>query len=868
MLRFIALLFSTFFLLAIVGVGGVLGVFWHYGRGLPDYHQLAHYEPPVTTRVYAGDGRLVAEYAVEKRSFVPVSAMPQRVINAFLAAEDKNFYSHSGVDPVGILRAVVTNIRSRGMGSDRRPVGASTITQQVAKNFLLTNEPSLERKIKEAILAFRIEQAFSKQHILELYLNEIYLGQGSYGVAAAALNYFDKGLDELTVAEVAYLGALPKAPSNYNPNRNYQFAKDRRDWVISRMAEDGYISASEAAEATAEPLTIRPRAEAVLVDGGEYFAEDIRRQIADDYGEQALYRGGLSVRSTIDPALQAIATKALRNGLLAYDHRHGWRGPLSHIDPGAGWMQRLAALPPKPELVPWTEAVVLAVTDAQADIGLPDGRRGRIPMSELRWARPPLPEQTVGPPPRKASEVLSAGDVVAVEAVARSEDGKEQYGPETFAWRQLPKVEGALVAIDPHTGRVLAMQGGFSYARSQFNRASQAERQPGSSFKPMVYMTALDNGYTPSSLVLDAPIELDQGPGLPKWRPANYHGGYLGPTTLRVGIEKSRNIMTVRLAAALGMEKVASFAERFGVVDKLPRELSMALGAGETTPLRMAAAYAQIDNGGKKVTPTLIDRIQDRNGKTIYRHDARTCDGCESTFYTNQDMPDVPDAREQLVDPMTAYQMVHILEGVIERGTGRSIAVVGKPLAGKTGTSNDSKDTWFVGFSPDLAVSVFVGFDEPTTLGGHETGASAAAPVFRDFMMEALKDKPATPFRVPPGIRLVRVNPATGRPAQEGEGNVIYEAFKPGTGPAGGEEQVLQNDAGLSGLNYGAMGGVGPAEDQPGVVVTPPPGVSVEPGAAGPGVSVEMSPASTGAPALTPPPPAAPTAAPQAGGIY
>ncbi|HLN23191.1 MAG TPA: transglycosylase domain-containing protein, partial [Patescibacteria group bacterium] len=415
MLRFIALLFSTFFLLAIVGVGGVLGVFWHYGRGLPDYHQLAHYEPPVTTRVYAGDGRLVAEYAVEKRSFVPVSAMPQRVINAFLAAEDKNFYSHSGVDPVGILRAVVTNIRSRGMGSDRRPVGASTITQQVAKNFLLTNEPSLERKIKEAILAFRIEQAFSKQHILELYLNEIYLGQGSYGVAAAALNYFDKGLDELTVAEVAYLGALPKAPSNYNPNRNYQFAKDRRDWVISRMAEDGYISASEAAEATAEPLTIRPRAEAVLVDGGEYFAEDIRRQIADDYGEQALYRGGLSVRSTIDPALQAIATKALRNGLLAYDHRHGWRGPLSHIDPGAGWMQRLAALPPKPELVPWTEAVVLAVTDAQADIGLPDGRRGRIPMSELRWARPPLPEQTVGPPPRKASEVLSAGDVVAVE---------------------------------------------------------------------------------------------------------------------------------------------------------------------------------------------------------------------------------------------------------------------------------------------------------------------------------------------------------------------------------------------------------------------------------------------------------------------
>jgi penicillin-binding protein 1A len=872
-MRFIALIFSTLILFAIVGAGAVLAVFWHFGKDLPDYHQLAHYEPPVTTRVYAGDGRLVAEYAAEKRSFVPINALPQRVINAFLAAEDKNFYSHSGVDPMGILRAVLTNIKNRSEGSDRRPVGASTITQQVAKNFLLTNEPSLQRKIKEAILAFRIEQTFTKQHILELYLNEIYLGQGSYGVAAAALNYFDKGLDELTVAEVAFLGALPKAPNNYNPahTQTAQAAKDRRDWVIGRMAEDGYITAAEARAAQAEPLVTRNRGEAVMVPGGEYFAEDIRREIVADFGEQALYRGGLSVRSTLDPTLQDIATRTLRAGLVAYDRRHGWRGPLTHMDSSAGWDKRLAAIS-RPDLVPWVLAVVLVNGEDHTEIGLADGRKGRIPLAEMRWARPTLAPLSLGPVPKRPADVLAPGDVIAVEAVAKSEDGKEHYGPETFALRQPPKVEGALVAIDPNTGRVLAMQGGFSYARSQFNRATQGMRQPGSSFKPFVYMTALDNGYTPSSLVLDAPIELDQGPGLPKWRPMNYHGGFLGPTTLRVGIEKSRNLMTVRLAATLGMEKVAGFAERFGVVDKLPRELSMALGAGETTPLRMAAAYAQIVNGGRKVTPTLVDRIQDRNGVTVYRHDGRTCDGCESTFYTNQDMPDIPDTREQLVDPMTAYQMVHILEGVVERGTGHAIAVVGKPLAGKTGTSNDSKDTWFVGFAPDLAVAVFVGFDEPASLGDKETGASVAAPVFRDFMMEALKDKPPTPFRVPPGIRLVRVNAATGRPASAGDKNSIYEAFKPDTGPAGGDEQVLENDNGVMGLGYSSVTGIGnlgTAEDQPGAVVAPPPtGVSVVPGDGAPGVSVEMGPGVAPPPPALPAAPAAPAAAPTAGGIY
>ncbi|MTJ80138.1 MAG: penicillin-binding protein 1A, partial [Telmatospirillum sp.] len=813
MLRFLALVFSTLILFAIIGVAGVLGVFWHYGRDLPDYHQLAHYEPAVTTRVYAGDGRLVAEYAVEKRSFVPIGAMPQRVINAFVAAEDKNFYLHSGIDPMGIARAVVTNLKNRGMGSDRRPVGASTITQQVARNFLLNNEVSYSRKIKEAILAFRIEQAFTKQHILELYLNEIYLGQGSYGVAAAALNYFNKGLDELSVSEAAFLASLPKAPS-----RNPQAFRERRDYVINRMLEDGYISAADASAAVAEPISTRPRAESVLGSGGEYFAEDIRRELAGEYGEDSLYKGGLSVRSTLDPALQEIATRVLRNGLIAYDRRHGWRGPVTRIEAGAGWNRRLAALAPRPELAPWPVAMVLAVNEpGAAEIGFADGRKGRIPMAELRWARP-VSGQSMGAVPRRPADVLQPGDVIAVEAVAKSDDGKERYGADTYTLRQLPKVEGALVAIDPHTGRVLAMQGGFSYSRSQFNRATQALRQPGSAFKPFVYMAALDSGYTPSSLVLDAPIELEQGAGLPKWRPKNDHNDYLGPTTLRVGVEKSRNLMTVRLAASIGITKVAAYAEKFGVVDKLPHELAMALGAGETTPLRLTAAYAQIVNGGKKITPTLIDRIQDRNGATIYRHDARACNGCQATFYTDQDMPDVPDDSEQLVDPMTAYQMVHILEGVVERGTGRIVSAVGKPLAGKTGTSNDSKDTWFVGFSPDLAVGVFVGFDDPVSLGAHEFGATIPAPIFRDFMTEALKDKPPTPFRVPPGIRLVRVAAATGRPAQPGDANVIYEAFKPDQVPSGGttDEQVLDNGAGVMGLGYGAMPGVDAAEDQPG----------------------------------------------------
>ena len=595
MFRILAIIFSLLLLLALAGAAGAVYLFWRFGQDLPDYHQLAHYEPPITTRVYGGDGRLVAEYALEKRAFVPIGVIPQRVRDAFLSAEDKGFYEHPGVDFMGVARALVINLRNKGLGADRRPVGASTITQQVAKNFLLTNEVSIARKIKEAILAFRIERTFSKDHILELYLNEIYLGMGNYGVAAAANKCFDSGLLELSGAEAAYLAALPKAPNNYNPVRHPQAAKERRDWVIGRMLEDGKIGRAEYDAAVAEPLVMRKRAEESMIVGADYFAEDIRRDLVAKYGEDALYKGGLVVRSTVDAELQALASRVLRQGLTAYDRRHGWRGPVARIATGAGWPQRLAAVSLPNGGEPWLPAVVLAVSDQSAQIGFANGGGGGIPFAELRWARPWEKDEHLGPPPRRAADVVQPGDVVLVEALGQGE-AKGTAG--TFALRQLPKVDGALVAIDPHTGRVLAMVGGWSYGKSQFNRATQALRQPGSSFKPFVYLAAMANGYTPSSLILDAPIALPQGPGLPMWRPKNYSGDFLGPTTLRVGIEQSRNLMTVRLAQALSMDKVADTAGRFGIYDTLPRQLAMSLGSGETTVLRMTAAYAMLVNGG------------------------------------------------------------------------------------------------------------------------------------------------------------------------------------------------------------------------------------------------------------------------------
>ncbi len=792
--RILSFLLGTLLFVIAVGAIAVWVVYEHFSQDLPDYYQLASYDPPVVSRIYAGDGRLLAEYATENRVFVPISAMPKRVINAFLAAEDKTFYTHPGVDLPGVINAVLTNIKNYG---DRRPVGASTITQQVTKNFLLSNELSYKRKIREMILALRIEKAFTKDRILELYLNQIYLGSGNYGVATAALNYFSKSLDELTIGEAAYLAALPKAPNNYNILRHHQAAIDRRNWVIDRMREDGHITAEEAEAAKAEALKQRRRAETEHVVA-DYFAEEVRREIVQRFGEDGIYKKGLAIRATIDPRLQETADRVLRQHLVAYDKTQGYRGPLQHVDSVEDWQKTLESLPPMPWLYTWRPAIVTEATEAAATIGFQDGATGEIRAGDLAWARRRTAEGR-GPPVNAATDVLQVGDIIAVEPLV--EEGKVIEG--RYALRQVPEISGALVAMDPHTGRVLAMSGGWSYQQSEFNRATQAKRQPGSSFKPIVYLAALEAGFTPSTMILDAPIVIDQGPGLPLWRPENYAQDFLGAATMRRGLENSRNLMTIRMAQTIGMARVAEMAARLGAIDNMQQTLAMSLGAGETTVLRLAGSYAEIVNGGKKIVPTFIDRVQDNNGWTIYRHDQRSCDGCQVASYNGEPPPAIPDTREQVLDPATAYQMVSMLEGVVQRGTGTVVKAVGKPLAGKTGTTNEGRDVWFMGFSPDLVAGVYLGFDQPRSLGEKATGGRYSAPIFRDFMIEALKDKPATPFRVPPGIRLVRVDYQSGERAFPGAGKVILEAFKPGTEPTG-RQNVIQGVA-----SYGQDAGYG-----------------------------------------------------------
>ncbi len=762
-------IFSLGFLGAIAVIGAGAFALSYYGRDLPDYTQLKNYEPPIVTRIYAGDGRLLAEYAREKRVFVAIEVIPDLVKKGFLAAEDQNFYSHPGIDFMAIARAAYTNFAN----PSSRLVGASTITQQVAKNFLLTNERSYERKIKEAILATRIEEAMDKDQILELYMNEIYLGQRSYGVAAAAQTYFDKKLDDLNIAEIAYLAALPKAPNNYHPVRNHNSALARRNWVINRMLEDGYITASQAELAIASPLAMKLKDESDVVNA-PFFAEEVRRQLKAQYGEDSLYKGGLTVRTSVDPRLQYIAVKALRDGLMEYDRRHGWRGPVSHFENLDDWNAQLISIP-EPADMPdnWMLAIVLETGTQNAKLGFADKSTATIALQNVQWARKCVNEcYGLGPEITGVNQVLKAGDVVLVEKIKNS-----------WMLRQIPAVQGALVAMDPHTGRVLAMQGGWKYGADQFNRVTQADRQPGSAFKPFIYLAALDKGFTPATRVLDAPFVIEQAPG-DYWRPTNYSGEFYGPTPIRIGVEKSRNLMTVRLADHLGMPTVIDYAKRFGIADEMKPYLSYSLGAGETTLLKLTNAYAMLVNGGKKITPTIVDRIQDRRGETIFSYDKRPCPNCGDLIrWDGQSTPVVPDGREQIADERTAYQMVSILEGVVQRGTAAKLASLGMPLAGKTGTTNKSKDTWFIGFSPDLVVGVFVGFDEPRSLGKRETGGSAAAPIFGEFMKEALKDTPPTPFRVPPGIKNVRINADTGRAAMPGDKHIIWEAFVTGTEP-------------------------------------------------------------------------------------
>ena len=766
--RFIGFIFASAAMLFVVGVSVAAIVIWKFEQDLPDYTQLKNYEPPVMTRVHAADGSVVAEYSRQRRLYLPGSAIPPLLKEAFISAEDKNFYTHHGVDPEGILRALI--VLAEG---GRHVQGASTITQQVAKNFFLTNERSIQRKIREALLSLRIEGAYSKQKILELYLNEIYLGLGNYGVAAAALNYFDKSVYELTVAEVAYLAALPKAPNNYNPFTKRERAINRRNWVIDRMVENGYVSRKAGDKAKMEPLGVAPRVLSPNTYAAGYFAEEVRRELLDRYGEKKLYEGGLSVRTTLDPKMQLMARRALVDGLVRYDEAHGFRGPMRHIDIGSDWGLALAKVPMLDDVAPWRLAVVLDSSDKQVHIGLqpkrepsgavgPERVTGYLASIGLKWKQ--RPHQRM---------LLEPGDVIYVEPL---EDQPGQY-----RLRQIPQVSGAIVVQDPFTGRVLAMVGGFSFDQSEFNRATQAWRQPGSSFKPFVYAAAIDNGYTPSTNVLDEPVAIDQGPGLGIWRPENFEHKSTGPHTLRYGLEHSINQMTVRLARDIGMPLIAEYAKKFGIYDDLPLYLSMSIGSGETTLMRMTTAYSMLANGGKRITATLIDRIQDRWGHTIYRHDKRLCEGCDAVKWDNQLEPTIVDNREQVIDPLTAYQLTSMMEGVIQYGTGQAIRAVGKHLAGKTGTTNDAKDLWFMGYSPDLTVGVFMGYDRPRSLGHAAQAALYTAPIFRDFMKMALNDKPDTPFRVPPGIKLISVDAKTGLRAI-GSGTIL-EAFKPGTQP-------------------------------------------------------------------------------------
>ena len=815
MLRFIGWLFTVGFMLFVGASIGLSYVIWDVSKDLPDYKQLAQYEPAVMTRIHAADGSLLAEYADQRRLFVPVNQMPKQLIEAFISAEDKTFFEHGGLDWQGIAVAAYRYLQVKINGRGQI-VGASTITQQVAKNFLLSNERSLTRKLKEALLVQRIEQTFSKDQIIELYLNEIFLGLNSYGVAAASLNYFGKSLNELSLEEVTYLAALPKGPNNYHPFRQHDRAVERRNWVIGQMFDNGYVSVTDKDQAMAKPLTVNPRPFGAQLFAAESFAEEVRRELIELYGKDKLEKGGLSVRTTLDPKLQIFARQALARGLIAFDRKRGYRGPIEQVDVSAEWGAVIAKKKVPDDVAPWRLAVVLEVTELQAIAGLqpktgPDGallperEKVIVPVALVQWARAYVDGTKLGEEVKAASDVLAVGDVIYV---APSKDASQ--------WHlvQMPDVEGALVAMDPHTGRVLSLVGGFSYGKSQFNRAVQAMRQPGSSFKPIVYAAALDNGYSPASVVLDAPIEFKMSNG-EIWRPKNYQDKFYGPSTLRRGIEQSRNVMTVRLADELGMVRIADLAQRLGIYNKLPLRLAMALGAGETTLLKMTTAYSMIDNGGKKVEPTLIDRVQDRFGRTIFRHDKRDCSACMADAYDpNAPEPELLDVREQVMNPYTAYQITSMMEGVVARGTGKKLQVVGKPVAGKTGTSNDEKDAWFIGFTPDLTVGVYVGYDNPKPMGKKRTGGELAAPIVADFMRLALRDKPATPIRVPRAIELMPINAKTGTRAIFGQEGVILEAFKPGDEPPNATKVIGEGSTAAANSGGGVV--LVPPAQQPG----------------------------------------------------
>ena len=781
--------------LLLIGVAGAAGVYLayaHFSADLPDVDGLRNYQPPVMSRIYAGDARLLAELASERRIFVPVTAIPDIVKQAFISAEDQNFYNHRGIDPLAILRAGMFDLAHAGQG--RRPIGASTITQQVAKNMLLDNQMSVSRKVREAILAIRIEENLSKDRILELYLNEIYLGQGAYGVAAAAQTYFNKPLDRLSIAEAAFLAALPKAPNNLNPFKFPDAARSRRDYVLDRLVEDHVITPTQQAEAKAAPVVPSEFRRPPPIPGADWFTEEVRRQLIARFGPDTTTQGGLMVRTSLNPALQIAAESSLRNGLMAYDHRiDGWRGAVAHLTlpPENFETQWPAALNQQPHppgmLASWKLAIVASVTENAAKVEwlnpLGERRAAMLGLPDVTWARP-VRDGKSGPVPRRMADVVQAGDVVMIEPPAVQPappsgpaipvHGKVPVLPlppaaNRATLRQIPQVQGAMVSLDPQTGRVLAMVGGWSYDQSQFNRVTQANRQPGSSFKPMVYLTALERGISPSQKFLDAPIVVDTPDG--RWRPGNYEGTFGGPTSLRVALEQSLNLVTLRVAQQVGMQAIADNAIAFHMVDQMPRVLPAALGAVETTVMREAGAYASIASGGREVIPSLIDSVQDPDGHVVMRAPGLDCADCTDPSKP----PDVADTRAQIADPDSVFQLITMMQGVVQRGTGQPAGKgLNRPIAGKTGTTQDFADAWFAGFTPDLVTVVWVGYDNPASLGDSQTGGAVAAPVWHDFMATALADHPVLSFSMPPGLTMA--------PWDSGRGTVT-DAFKPNQVP-------------------------------------------------------------------------------------
>ena len=725
---------------------------WYFSSDLPDYKILANYKPPVSSRVHSGEGQLIAEYALQKRLFIPYDSIPDKVIYSFLSAEDKNFFSHPGIDAKSITRAIIKNLKN--YFSEKRLEGASTITQQVAKNFLLTSEVSFKRKIKEAILAFRIERAYSKERIMELYLNQIYLGIGTYGVAAASLEYFDKSVNDLSYEEAALLAALPRAPSKYNPFKSIERAKARRNIVLKNLYDNSYIDSIEYKELKNKEIKTKKR-KIELLEEANFYSEEVRRIISDSYGFDDLYKGGLSIRTPLNSNYQIEALKALREGLEEYDRRHGWRGPITNIDT-AEWQNNIQQLTPDKSLN-WKLAKVIDVNKLTLKIEIEDKEIGFIDFANINWTRK-----------KSFEDFLKLNDIIYVSKIKKNK----------WNLKQLPKINGAIVVMDPYTGRVLAMVGGFSFKLSEFNRATQAKRQPGSAFKPIVYAAALENGFTPSTLILDAPFVMDQGEGLKTWKPENYGKKFYGPSTLRTGLEKSRNLMTVRVAQKVGFDQISKITKNFGIYDDVPELMSVSLGAAETTLIQLTNAYCTFVNGGKKVIPIFIDRIQDRRGKTIFNADKRKCIGCKEISYLEDEIPIIQDNRKQIISSETAYQITSMLEGVIKRGTGRKLKNLNLTLAGKTGTTNKNMDAWFLGFTSKLVVGVYVGFDEPKTLGRYETGAKAALPVFEKFIKKVVKKKDALPFKVPKNITLVLVDVESGLQPNASTKKIIYESFK------------------------------------------------------------------------------------------